>query len=87
MHTGRHSNHRGEKEKAYIHLAFQQNKQLGVQTVVIVISAVVVSERNSLIWHNKTYMQSSPARTQYLLETFFINIYLFIEVHNTRIAI
>ncbi len=48
----------GMKKKRHIHLAFQQNKQLGVQTVVIVISAVVVFERSSLIWHNTTYMQS-----------------------------
>ncbi len=67
---GRLSNYRDEKVKASVHIAFQQNKQLEVRTLVIVISAVVVSERSSLVWHNKTYMQSSPAaRTKYPLET------------------
>ncbi len=62
MHGGRLSNYRDEKVKASVHLAFQQNKQLEIQTLVIVISAVVVSERSS--FHGITRLNiCSPPRS------------------------
>ena len=42
------------KKKRDIHVALQQNKELGGQTVVIVISAFIVSERTAaLVWHSE----------------------------------
>ena len=88
MQAGRHSNYRGEKEKAYTSCI----KELEVQTFVIVISAFVVSEICSLEWHLK-YGSSPPlypppfsaARTEGLLESETGTV-VHRRVHNTDVS-